>query len=109
MCISEVCTIIFRGDDLSALGTFPPASKMRRDIGSHVPRQTRGETLPDAGHADINVDWLIIGAGFGGVYLLHALRKLGYSCKILEAGKDLGGIWHWKSYPGAGGLTSTCL
>lgn len=50
---------------------------------------------------NLDIDCLIVGAGFGGIYLLHHLRKLGYNCKIFEAGKDLGGIWHWNCYPGA--------
>lgn len=45
---------------------------------------------------------MIVGAGFGGVYLLHRLRdELGLNVKCFEAGKDLGGIWHWNCYPGA--------
>ncbi len=47
------------------------------------------------------LDVLIIGAGFNGIYQLHRLRQLGFSVRILEAGADLGGIWHWNCYPGA--------
>ena len=47
------------------------------------------------------LDVLIIGAGFNGVYQLHKLRKRGFSVKIYEAGKSLGGIWYWNCYPGA--------
>ena len=51
---------------------------------------------------EIETDVLIVGAGFGGVYLLHRLRdELGFKVKCFEAGKDLGGIWHWNCYPGA--------
>ena len=51
---------------------------------------------------NLNLDVLIVGAGFGGVYLLHRLRdELGLKCKVYEAGTDLGGIWHWNCYPGA--------
>ena len=39
------------------------------------------------------LDVLIIGAGFSGAYQLHRLRKKGFSVKIFEAGKSLGGIW----------------
>ncbi|KAL5001561.1 hypothetical protein BDV10DRAFT_198942 [Aspergillus recurvatus] len=45
-------------------------------------------------------DIVIIGAGFSGIYLLHHLRNLGYSVRIYEAGTDLGGVWHWNTYPG---------
>lgn len=47
------------------------------------------------------LDALVVGAGFSGCYLLHLLRKEGFSVKIVEAGTGLGGIWHWNSYPGA--------
>ena len=50
---------------------------------------------------NLEVDALIIGAGFGGVYLLYELRKLGFNTVIFEAGKGLGGTWRWNNYPGA--------
>jgi cation diffusion facilitator CzcD-associated flavoprotein CzcO len=50
---------------------------------------------------DPPLDVLIIGAGFAGCYALHKLRLAGFSAKIIEAGTDLGGVWHWNSYPGA--------
>jgi hypothetical protein len=50
---------------------------------------------------DLETDVVIVGAGFGGVYLMHKLRKMGFKCKIFEAGTDIGGIWHWNCYPGA--------
>jgi cation diffusion facilitator CzcD-associated flavoprotein CzcO len=48
------------------------------------------------------LDALIIGAGFSGLYQLHCLRdKLGLSVQVLEAGGDVGGTWYWNRYPGA--------
>lgn len=47
------------------------------------------------------LDVVIVGAGFAGVYQLFRLRELGFRCRILEAGSNLGGIWHWNCYPGA--------
>jgi cation diffusion facilitator CzcD-associated flavoprotein CzcO len=72
---------------------------MRQDIGKYVSSLLPGST--DSYKDKLNVDILIVGAGFGGVYLLHQFRKLGYSVKVYEAGTDLGGIWHWNCYPGA--------
>jgi cation diffusion facilitator CzcD-associated flavoprotein CzcO len=46
-------------------------------------------------------DVIIVGAGFAGVYQLHRLRDLGFSVVVLEAGSELGGVWHWNCYPGA--------
>jgi cation diffusion facilitator CzcD-associated flavoprotein CzcO len=50
---------------------------------------------------NLEVDVLIVGAGFGGVFLLHELRKRGFKAVIYEAGDDLGGTWRWNRYPGA--------
>lgn len=41
------------------------------------------------------LDVIIVGAGFSGLYALHRLRKLGYKAKVFEAGGDVGGVWHW--------------
>jgi cyclohexanone monooxygenase len=51
----------------------------------------------NAGHFDA----IVIGAGFAGLYMLHKLRGLGMSVKVLEAGSDIGGTWFWNRYPGA--------
>lgn len=47
------------------------------------------------------LDVIVIGAGFAGLYALHRLRKDGYSVRVLEAGKSIGGTWYWNRYPGA--------
>ena len=47
------------------------------------------------------LDVLIVGAGFSGLYQLHRLRELGFKVKIYEAAPALGGVWYWNCYPGA--------
>jgi cyclohexanone monooxygenase len=47
------------------------------------------------------LDVLVIGAGFGGLYALYRLRSDGYSVKVLEAAADVGGTWNFNRYPGA--------
>jgi cation diffusion facilitator CzcD-associated flavoprotein CzcO/acetyl esterase/lipase len=49
----------------------------------------------------VDVDVVVVGAGFAGMYLLHQLRKLGFSAKVFETGDDVGGTWYWNRYPGA--------
>ena len=46
-------------------------------------------------------DALVIGAGFAGLYMLHRLRGMGLSVRVLEAAPDVGGVWYWNRYPGA--------
>jgi len=47
------------------------------------------------------VDAVVVGAGFGGLYMLHRLRQLGLSIRGFERGTDVGGTWYWNRYPGA--------
>ncbi|KAK6860366.1 hypothetical protein PG995_004002 [Apiospora arundinis] len=47
------------------------------------------------------LDALIIGGGFGGVWQLKHLRDAGYKVKLVECGSDYGGVWYWNRYPGA--------
>ena len=50
----------------------------------------------------VQLDALIIGAGFSGMFQLLQLRdKLGLSVKVLEAAGGVGGTWYWNRYPGA--------
>ena len=46
-------------------------------------------------------DAVVIGAGFGGMYMLHCLRQQGFSARVYEAGGGVGGTWYWNRYPGA--------
>ena len=41
------------------------------------------------------LDALVVGAGFGGVYQLKVIRDAGYSVKLVEHGSDYGGVWYW--------------
>jgi cation diffusion facilitator CzcD-associated flavoprotein CzcO len=48
------------------------------------------------------LDALVVGAGFAGLYQLLCLRdRLSLSVKVLEAGGGVGGTWYWNRYPGA--------
>jgi cation diffusion facilitator CzcD-associated flavoprotein CzcO len=47
------------------------------------------------------VDAVVVGAGFAGVYALHRLRTLGMTVQVFEAGSDIGGTWYHNRYPGA--------
>ena len=46
-------------------------------------------------------DVLVLGAGFGGLHMVHELRSKGLTVLGLEAGSDAGGAWYWNRYPGA--------
>ncbi len=48
-----------------------------------------------------HVDVAVVGAGFAGLYLLHRLRRAGFTAVALESADDVGGTWYWNRYPGA--------
>jgi cation diffusion facilitator CzcD-associated flavoprotein CzcO/acetyl esterase/lipase len=48
-----------------------------------------------------HVDVAVVGAGFAGLYLLHRLRKAGFSVVAMDEADDVGGTWYWNRYPGA--------
>ncbi|MDR5814138.1 NAD(P)/FAD-dependent oxidoreductase [Caballeronia sp. LZ033] len=58
---------------------------------------------PDVGQAGVtpDVDVIIVGAGFAGLYALYRFRKLGLRVRAFEAGSGIGGTWFWNRYPGA--------
>jgi len=48
-----------------------------------------------------NVDVIVVGAGFGGLYALHKFREQGLSVRVFEAAPEVGGTWYFNRYPGA--------
>jgi cation diffusion facilitator CzcD-associated flavoprotein CzcO len=76
------------GADRKKIGT------MMADVSAEI----AGSNLNQA----TELDALVIGAGFAGLYQLLCLRdRLGLSVKALEAGGGVGGTWYWNRYPGA--------
>jgi cation diffusion facilitator CzcD-associated flavoprotein CzcO/acetyl esterase/lipase len=54
-----------------------------------------------SGDVSPDVDVVVVGAGFAGLYMLYRLRELGFSVRAFEAADDVGGTWYWNRYPGA--------
>ncbi|ODU07467.1 MAG: esterase [Pseudonocardia sp. SCN 72-86] len=49
-----------------------------------------------------DVDVVVVGAGFAGLYSTHRLRNLlGLTVQSFDAGSGPGGTWFWNRYPGA--------
>jgi cyclohexanone monooxygenase len=57
--------------------------------------ETQRAPVPDT------ADVVIVGAGFGGMYMLHRLRGLGLSAVVFDVAGGVGGTWYWNRYPGA--------
>ena len=47
------------------------------------------------------LDMVIVGAGFAGLYMLHKAHELGLRAEVIERGDGVGGTWYWNRYPGA--------
>jgi cation diffusion facilitator CzcD-associated flavoprotein CzcO/acetyl esterase/lipase len=60
-----------------------------------------GEAVEQEALQGPQVDVVVVGAGFAGLYQLHRLRQAGFSARAFEAASDVGGTWYWNRYPGA--------
>ncbi len=47
------------------------------------------------------LDAIVVGAGFTGLYSLHSLRSSGLRVRVFEAGDSIGGTSYWNHFPGA--------
>lgn len=59
------------------------------------------DATPDAQPEGQALDLLIVGAGFGGLCLLHKARQAGLKVLAIEAAPSVGGTWYHNRYPGA--------
>jgi cation diffusion facilitator CzcD-associated flavoprotein CzcO len=58
-------------------------------------------STPSVVRREPELDVIVVGAGFGGMYMLHRLRQIGFRTRVFEVGSDVGGTWFWNRYPGA--------
>ena len=64
---------------------------------STVPSSSQDPSRPA-----VDVEAVVIGAGFSGLYMLHRLRNvMGLTVRLFEVGDGVGGTWYWNRYPGA--------
>jgi cyclohexanone monooxygenase len=84
-------------DDTSAR-PYRPGHQDRPNEG--VPQVTETPTT--------DLDAVVIGAGFGGIYMLKKLRdELGLRTRAFDKAGGVGGTWYWNRYPGAKSDTET--
>lgn len=51
--------------------------------------------------SNTDLDVVIVGAGFAGMYTLHRLLQHKFKARVFEVGDNVGGTWYWNRYPGA--------
>ncbi|KAL6232157.1 hypothetical protein BDW75DRAFT_247355 [Aspergillus navahoensis] len=78
-----------------------PASTPKKFSTSLTDYSTTHATNSGPYADNLDIDALIIGAGFAGIFMLKTLRDRGLRTIIFEAGSDTGGTWRWNCYPGA--------
>ncbi len=66
----------------------------------HDPAHDQGQGTMARGGVR-RLDALVVGQGFGGMYMLHRARGMDMDVLAIEAGDDVGGTWYWNRYPGA--------
>ncbi|MGR8949763.1 MAG: flavin-containing monooxygenase [Gammaproteobacteria bacterium] len=52
-------------------------------------------------NSDVELDVIVVGAGFSGLYAIHHLRSQGLSVRAFDGAGGIGGTWWWNRYPGA--------
>jgi len=57
--------------------------------------------MSDSGKPQVQVDMVVVGAGFAGLYMTYKAQEAGLSVTCFEAGNGVGGTWYWNRYPGA--------
>lgn len=78
---------------MGSVGDPEPERLLKTDLWQYGKRlQTEG---PYADNLDLDV--LVVGAGFGGIKALYDLRKQGLNVVLYDAGTGFGGTWRWVS------------
>src|SRR5687768_11270389 len=80
----------------SRLASTSESTNLSPQVGS----SSSAGILPGRMFGVTDIDVLIVGAGFGGLYALHTHRQQGFRVVAVEAGADVGGTWYWNRYPG---------
>lgn len=78
-----------------ASGEQKPERVLKTDLWQYGRRRRN-----DGPYADnLELDVLIVGAGFGGAYSLYQMRKQGFKTVLYDAGTSFGGTWRWVRNP----------
>lgn len=72
------------------------------ELDSHVLVDQYADPTFSRERVEKNVEFLIVGGGWGGQLIAAKMQKAGISdLLIVEKAGDFGGVWYWNRYPGA--------
>ncbi len=86
---------------MAALPVSAPLSLHTLECGEVFKMGDTEELRRRASGGVVTLDAVVVGAGFGGMYMTYRLRERGMRVIGIEAGGDVGGVWYWNRYPGA--------
>ena len=109
---SLVGALDFDPDALHAKYLYERDKRLRGDgIGQYVEVKAEFSHYVDDPYVDPGftrapvfdeVEFAIIGGGFGGLLMGARLREAGFeNLRVVESAGDFGGTWYWNRYPGA--------
>src|SRR5258708_13007228 len=95
-----------RRDGLAGIDRAPHSGA--RDDSPQPPQRVSLPTMPvtpgellvnQPGAVPQQLDAVVVGAGFSGLYLLHRLRQLGFPVKVFDSASDVAATRHWNPTP----------
>ena len=63
--------------------------------------RTAADSYTSLSKTALDVDAVVVGAGFTGIYMLYRLRQGGFTARCFDSASGVGGTWYWNRYPGA--------
>lgn len=78
--------------NMTAQETIPVTNGNMPGKGAHDSGQPNGH------NPSIEVDALVVGAGFSGITAIHRLQKAGLTVKCMEASSGFRGVWNFHRY-----------
>lgn len=99
--LKKVLSIRALQAEMSGIHQVEKYGKQEKVLHRELAEYGRRRSMEGPYADNLDIDVLIVGAGFGGVFLLHEMRKAGFKTVVYEAGTSFGGTWRWNVYPGA--------
>lgn len=88
--LKKVLSIRGLREEMSGIHQIEQYGAQERVLHRELAEYGRRRSMEYPYSDNLDIDVLIVGAGFGGVFLLHEMRKAGYKTTLYEAGTSFG-------------------